>query len=118
MLMHRIERMFEEQQATAEGQSLKDLFATARMRKGYRQEDVALAIDAAKSSYILFENQSRDMFPISLEKVLLAAEFLEIDPYLVCYKLGVIHPDMKDAILANWTIYDGVRTALGLTSQT
>ena len=116
MSMNQIERMFNEQQANAEGQSIKDLFATARMRKGLRAEDVALAIDSAKSSYILFENQTRDKFAMSLDKILVAAEFLEIDPYLVCYKLGVIHPDLKDALLANWDVYDGARKALGLGS--
>ena len=113
MTTSRIDRAFTRQEENAE-ESLQDILVKARARKGLRSEDVALAIGAAKPSWILFETRGRRH--VSLERILAAAELLEVDPYLICYKMGIIHPDMQDKLLESWPLYDGARKALGLGS--
>lgn len=109
MLQEHFDRILSQQPAP---QTLGELLERARIRLGITQAQVAGAIGVSQSAWNKTERQNR--LAVSMDKLLHAAEILEIDPYEACFLAGVIHPDMEERLLGDWKLYDELRNVLDI----
>lgn len=87
-----------------EYQDFKEMIVTARKQHGYTVEDVALRLGLHRSAWIMFENGTTRKI-IKEEKMIEACELLDLDPYLVFWKLERLHPRITEALLENYKLY-------------
>ena len=93
--------------------TLGELMYWGRVKHNLTQTELADMIGATQKYISLIErNRDGGVKSISLDKLLQAYTILGVSLDVVYFKLGMLPPDIMDALNENWPLYDGILKAV------